>query len=66
MHKVLGFERTRSYLATANEIGLQLVECCFMSTETVGLLRTGAQDVHSDFHTAPEFCRVVVDGTVNF
>ena len=23
-------------------------------TETVGLLRTGAQDVHLDFHTAPE------------
>ena len=25
-----------------------------MSTETVGLLGTGAQDVHLDFHTAPE------------
>ena len=23
-------------------------------TETVGLLGTGAQDVHLDFHTAPE------------
>ena len=36
-----------------------LVECCFTSTETVGLLGTGAQDVHLDFHTAPElrkFC----------
>ena len=31
-----------------------LVECCFTSTETVGLLRTGAQDIHLDFHTAPE------------
>ena len=31
-----------------------LVECCFTSTETVGLLGTGAQDVHLDFHTAPE------------
>ena len=29
-------------------------ECCFTSTETVGLLGTGAQDVHLDFHTAPE------------
>ena len=28
--------------------------CCFTSTETVGLLGTGAQDVHLDFHTAPE------------
>ena len=25
-----------------------------VSTETVGLLGTGAQDVHVDFHTAPE------------
>ena len=36
-----------------------LVECCFTSTETVGLLGTGAQAVHLDFHTAPElrkFC----------
>ena len=31
-----------------------LVECCFTSTETVGLLGTGAQDVHLDFHTAPD------------
>ena len=26
----------------------------FTCTETVGLLRTGAQDGHLDFHTAPE------------
>ena len=31
------------------------LKCCFTSTETVGLLGTGAQDVHLDFHTAPEF-----------
>ena len=31
-----------------------MVECCFTSTETVGLLGTGAQDVHLDFRTAPE------------
>ena len=30
------------------------VECCFSATETVGLLGTGAQDVHLDFHTVPE------------
>ena len=35
---------------------LQRVECCFTSTETVGLLGTGAQDGHLDFHTAPELC----------
>ena len=34
---------------------LLLLKCCFTSTETVGLLGTGAQDVHLDFHTAPEF-----------
>ena len=27
---------------------------CFTSTETVVSLGTGAQDVHLDFHTAPE------------
>ena len=32
----------------------QLVECCFTSTETVGLLGTVVQDVHLDFHTALE------------
>ena len=35
-----------------------LVECCFTSIETVGLLGTGAQDVHLNFHTAPELCSV--------
>ena len=37
-----------------------LLKCCFTSTETVGLLRTGAQDGHLDFHTAPELCLFVV------
>ena len=31
-----------------------MMKCCSTSTETVGLLGTGAQDVHLDFHTAPE------------
>ena len=31
-----------------------LLKCCFTSTETEGLLGTGAQDVHLHFHTAPE------------
>ena len=31
-----------------------LFECCFTSTETVGLLGTGAQDGYLDFHTIPE------------
>ena len=33
-----------------------LVECCFTSTETVGLLGTGAHDVYLDLHTALELC----------
>ena len=37
-----------------------MVECCCTSTETVGLLGTGAQDGHLDFHTAPELCASVV------
>ena len=35
-----------------------VVECCFTSTETVGLLGTGAQDGHLDFHTPPESPRL--------
>ena len=33
---------------------LQLLKCSFTATETVVCLGTGAQDVHLDFHTAPE------------
>ena len=33
---------------------LMLLHCCFTSTETIGLLGTGAQDNHLDFRTAPE------------
>ena len=33
-----------------------MLKCCLTSTETVGLLGTGAQDGHLDFHTAPELC----------
>ena len=38
-----------------------MVECCFTSTGTVGLLGTGAQDVHLDFHTASELCLLTDD-----
>ena len=34
-------------------------KCCCTSTETVGLLGTGAQDVHLNFHTAPELCVIL-------
>ena len=37
---------------------IPLLECCFTSTETVALLGTGAQDVHLDFHTAPDLCPI--------
>ena len=43
---------------TAPELRNTLVECCFTSAETVGLLGTGAQDGHLDFHTAPELCEI--------
>jgi len=35
---------------------VRLVECRFTSTETIGLLGTGAQDGHLHFHTAPDLC----------
>ena len=40
---------------------LLLLKCCFTSTETVGLLGTGAQDDHLDFHTAPELWAVRIE-----
>ena len=36
-----------------------LLKSCFTSTETVGLIGTGAQDGHLDFHTAPGLGLVV-------
>ena len=39
---------------TAPELWGTALKCCFTSTETVGLLGTGAQEVHLDFHTAPD------------
>ena len=33
---------------------LSMLKCRFTSTETVGLLGTGAQDVHLDFHPADD------------
>ena len=34
-----------------NCLQMMMMKCCFTSTETVGLLGTGAQDVRLDFHT---------------
>ena len=45
-----------SVVKLSTVLGVPLVECCFMPTETIGLLGTGAQDVHLDFHTDPELC----------
>ena len=42
-----------------------LMKCCFTSTKTVGLLGTGAQDSHLDFHTAPELCRSECEAKVS-
>ena len=38
-----------------------LVECCFTSTETVGLLGTAAQDGHLNSHTAPELSKLLFE-----
>ena len=54
MSEVCSGEQTFAQLRTGFRD--KLVECCFTSTETVGLLGTGAQDGHLDFHTAPELC----------
>ena len=40
---------------------LGFMKCCFTSTKIVGLLGTGAQDVHLDFHTTPELCLGLTD-----
>ena len=53
----LNFKHKRSKLRDDPDFQLVkdwLIECCFTSTETVGLLGTGAQDGHLHFHTAPE------------
>ena len=39
---------------------LLMLNFCFPSTETIGLLGTGAQDVHLDFHTAPELWKTTL------
>ena len=43
-----------------------MVECCFTSTETVGLLGTGAQDGYLDFHTAPELSKIMMNELAAF
>ena len=53
-HSKPGFPADGPQIYDRLQQGSQLAECCFTSTETVGLLGTGAQDVHLDFHTAPE------------
>ena len=51
------FQHICLLLATGEQKDYLLVgrlKCCFTSTKTIGLFGTGAQDVHLDFHTAPE------------
>ena len=45
---------TRSVWTVRHGLRLNLLKCYFTSTETVGLLGTGAQDGHLDFYTAPQ------------
>ena len=51
-----GSELNLEVMRSAVESPQKHFECCFTSTETVGLLGTGAQDGHLDFHTSPELC----------
>ena len=51
---LLYVHRNRRFIKDGSP-GRPLLKCYFTSTETVGLLRTEAQDVHLDFHTALEF-----------
>ena len=53
MSQMLSFANSM-FTAQPSSTHTQLLKCCFTSTETVGSLGTGAQDVHLDFHTAPE------------
>ena len=57
----MSFKRVVEPGKTASGRQRTMDECCFTSTETVGLLGTGAQDVHFDFHTAPELDYCVDD-----
>ena len=43
---------------------ITMLKCCLTSTETVGLLGTGAQDGHLDFHTPPELWPLQYGGAV--
>ena len=57
------FQHICLLLATGGQKDYLLVcrlKCCFTSTETIGLFGTGAQDVHLDFHTAPELWLFVI------
>ena len=45
--------RFTDVVPTTREV-LTFSECCFTSTETVGLLGMRVQDCHLDFHTVPE------------
>ena len=52
------FRLSLAIVAILLHAGCGWLKCCFTSTETIGLLGTGAQDIHLDFHTAPELCRL--------
>ena len=48
--------RCRADISGTNCNCVTQLKCCFTSTVTVGLLGTGAKDVHLDFYTASELC----------
>ena len=52
------------FMQPQKSLALSLLKCYFTSKETVGLLGTGAQDVHLDFHTDPKLWLCVVGWSV--
>ena len=65
-----GFSLHRTLRSQGTFQLLLLLKCSYTSTETVGILGTGTQstqrtqgtqDVHLDFHTAPELCTPQMD-----
>ena len=53
---IINVLRCRADILWTNCNCVTQLKCCFTSTETLGVLGTGAQECHLDFNTAPELC----------
>ena len=60
LHLIISQLRTKCSSSNCpNHVNI-VVECCYTSTETVGVLGTRAQDGHLNFYTAPEICLLLL------